>query len=184
MKRFALSLALIALTACQENSTGPVAGMSAALPATFEVQPIVDGDPPPPPLDTGVVAISDAGAGSFNVTYFLNTQDNNGFLTFKGAQPTGTDATKGARVSYHLGVFSGRGTLSYATGQGTVLVDLSSVNQASTFTRCSTGCFTVRFDRATVTSAGISRPLTGVEVRPFVKRGDEEFIIGIAHDEP
>jgi hypothetical protein len=165
MKRFITLLALLAVVGCEARVTAP-SGIAPTAPSDY-VDRIVFELPPPPPTDTGVVASSGAGYGTFNVTYLLNRPGTNGFLHFNLAQPEGTTASNGARVSYHNGTFSGKGTLSYLSTGGTVTIDLSSVSPASTFQGCDKGCFQVGFDSATLTTGGQTGPLPGgVRIAP------------------
>lgn len=176
MRNVPLMLTLVALVACRDQVTAP----AALLPSgeARHIEYVID-QPPPPPLDTGVVAYNaESGFGQLNVTYFLNTQGTYGWLKFNGAQPAGTTATPSAKVTMKKGVYSGVGTVSYLAQAGTVTIDLSSISRASTFANCAKGCFTARFDRATVTSAGgtTTALTTGVSVRPAFRRGDEVVI--------
>jgi hypothetical protein len=161
MRKLALALSLAALSACHENVTGSDAAARPAADAPSERLYVIS-EPPPPPTDTGAVAFTSGGTFAFNTTYLLNKPGTNGYLSFSGAQPEGTTASPAARVTYHKGEFSGRGTLSFAGAQGTVVIDLASVNAASRFASCAEGCFSVGFDRVTLTTAdGTTRPLQG-----------------------
>lgn len=179
MKKLALFLALTALTACQDMapSTSPFAPAAPAFDG-HTISPA-----PPPPNDTGAVAHNEeSGTGMFSVVYMFNKPETAGFIHFNVAQPNGTTATDGARITYHKGVYGGAGLLSYQAQAGVVTVDLASISQTSSFGSCSQGCFFVAFDRAVLTSAdGTSRALTSpVRVttnRKLDTRDGEEVVL-------
>ena len=156
MRKLIFSSLILATVACQESTTPGIAVVNHS--ASF-YQP---GTVPPPPLDSGSYSSNEYGTSTrINTTYFFNVPGNSGWLTFQKNQAAGTTVDPNARISYSKGEFSGKGTLSYLVGGGTVSIDLSSVSQKSTFGNSENGYFSLSFTRGTYTAKGKTVPLAG-----------------------
>lgn len=164
----ALALALVS-AACQEATTSP---QIVGVPELRYTD-----NPPPPPIDTGAVAYQE-GESTFytlQVTYFFNPTGNAGYLKFDKNQEGFTEVDQNAQVRYSQDIFSGKGLVTIAESGGSELViDLSTVTQASSFSSCSApapaptatadtrpegGCFSLTF-------SGVTR--NGFATSPFV----------------
>ena len=137
--RACLTVALLAVTAaaCATGpGDGPVAPSLARVSDDLELIP-----PPPPPVDTGDSYVDlDVGGAFFRASgrYFANTQGTNAWIDFKSAYtPAGEAivlASPNARLQYNerTGKTSGKGTLQYLLGDGSVRVlELSQVRITS-----------------------------------------------------
>ena len=160
-------LLVVSLAACADRATSPLA----PAPATF-------GELPPPPFDA-ISTFSDGFQSStFQAQYFLNKPGNNGFITFRNNESnTGFAATPNARISYHNGVVSGQGVLTFTQINGTSAFDLANVTAAVFNPHCGAGCgaFTVpgTFTASTGDNAGTAVPAQG---QFFI--GSQNIIIG------
>ncbi len=192
IKLTALTLAL-ASAACQEATTAPQKSGVPELSYSFD-------NPPPPPIDTGAVAIQEGETTFYTlqVRYFFNPAGNSGYLKFDRNQDGSTEIDKNAQVRYSQGVFSGKGLVTITESGGSELViDLSTVTGASNFSSCSApvtapsatgdarqegGCFALTFSGATRNGISTSTPFVLVpgcrsdrasgEIVPCVKPPD------------
>ena len=146
MRKLIVSLSILAIAACTERSSDPAVAVVGTHANIF----VAPSSPPPPPLDSGSYSQTEYGSSSrIGTTYFFNKTGNNGWLTFQKAQEPGTFADPNARISYNKGDVSGKGSLTFAVGGGSVTLDLSSVS--GTFANSDDGYFNLSFSRGTYT---------------------------------
>lgn len=165
----------VVLAACADRATSPLAPAAAAFT-------LFDGNPPPPSLDTGAAFTSGSGqTTNFQVQYFLNKTGNNGFISFhNNAANTEFVATPNARISYHQGVVSGRGVLTFTQGANTSVFDLANVSGAVFNPDCSKTCGAFTVPGTFTNSDGGSEPTTGVFIvaPPTSVIGGGDVILG------
>lgn len=176
------SLAVIAaslvIAACSETRTTAPMARTAAEAASFDFS-----NPPPPPIDTASETLVDGGTFGFRTQYFLNPVDLNGWITFPTTQPAGVSATPNARISFHRGVVSGKGTVHLTGPIGTLTIDLAtgiSSDGAQFNLDCANGCASLPF-HALLTTKGRSTPIDGVlqiGVSPTSDIGPGNFVPG------
>ncbi len=124
-----------------------------------------DGNPPPPPVDTASVALTDDGAFGFETTYMLNGPDLAGFIAFPQKQPVGVSISPNARISFHQGAVTGKGTMNFTANGATISVNLATAFSAKTAVfnaNCAQGCAVLPFTGTIITAEGVSRPTSGV----------------------
>lgn len=130
MRRIAIAVvAVIGLAACQQMTTEPAANSNLSIR-------MFGSNPPPPPIDSGSVGYSGSTNTGFTLvlTYFMNKPGTNGWLTL--VETGGATGDPDARVSFHDGVVSGKGTWTIPTDDGGhVVLDLSSLGDGSRFDR-------------------------------------------------
>ncbi|MBA3657147.1 MAG: hypothetical protein H0W69_07335 [Gemmatimonadaceae bacterium] len=129
-----LSLAAMVAMACSEAPTVPSDVLMAkrtADAAAFR---------PPPPID--FVGETSAEYSAFTGTYFLNGPGTNGWISFSKQQPAGTSlSSPSARITFHDGTLSGKGTLTLTGSGGILVVDLSTgLSGANLFGSCTSTC--------------------------------------------
>jgi hypothetical protein len=172
MKRTTLAVLTFVLVsaACQETTTSPQVSGVPELRYAFD-------NAPPPPIDTGAVGASQDAQSTYYslaVTYFFNPTGNAGYLKFDKNQEGSTEVDMNAQVRYSQGVFSGKGFVTLVESPTSQLViDLSTVTQASTFSSCAApetapsatadtrpegGCFALSFRGVTRNEASTGVP--------------------------
>lgn len=112
---------------------------------------------------------------SFNfnlpITYFFNKTSNDGYVHFSN-DPDGVNSSSNGMVKNHGGVLSGKGTLTIETADGTLIIDVSSLDPETSSLGCPIGdaapqqnnggvCFHFVFNEATLNGFPGS-----VEIRP------------------
>ena len=159
MKRISLAVLVLGVTvaACSEVATSPE---TVTAPVSLAYS-----NPPPPDVDTMAAGTADGQTYfTLQVRYFFNPVGNAGWLKFD-SEDGDVSVDKNAQVRYSQDVFSGKGFLTLTESSGSKLViDLSTVEQTSTFTSCSApetaptstddtrtegGCFSVSFSGLT-----------------------------------
>lgn len=169
-------LLAVALAACADRATSPLAPAAAA----FD---FLDGNPPPPSQDTSASFSGGSGQTTFfRVQYFLNKTGNNGFITFhNNAFNTEFAATPNARISYHKGVVSGQGVLTFNQAAGISVFDLANVSGAVFNPDCSKTCGAFTVPGTFTNSDGVSGPTNGIFIVAPPSRGgggDGEVVVG------
>ena len=119
---------LAGVVACQEAVTAP-----SNRDLTIRMD---EGNPPPPPIDSGMVGLAGDGSGStstfsLNTTFFFNKPGNNGWISFSSSD--NVIASPNARLHFSNGGFSAHGIILVTLNGGTLNLDLSTVNPRSTF---------------------------------------------------
>ena len=151
-------LLAVAVAACADRATSPLAPAAAALT-------VLDGNPPPPYQDTSAAFAGSASGQTtiFQVQYFLNPTGNNGFIFFRNnVANTGFAATPNAQIFYHNGVAGGRGVLTFNQPAGTSVFDLANVTAAVFNPDCSRTCGAFTVPGTFTNSDGVSRPTHGI----------------------
>jgi hypothetical protein len=166
MRKLIVSLSVLALTACVDNTSPNVVAVNNDASIYFP------SSPPPPPNDSGSVASSEYGEQPLFTRYFFNIPGNSGWLTFSRDQAPGVVITNTARISYSKGVFSGVGTVKYPAGGGIITLNLAGVSQSSTFNSSDKGYFSLVLNGSTWTGGGRTVSLAPVRLGLAVTRGD------------
>ena len=114
--------------------------------------------------------------------YFLNKPGNNGFISFRNNEGnTEFAATPNARISYHQGVVSGQGVLTFTQAGGTSVFDLANVSGAVFNPDCSKTCGAFTVPGTFTNSDGVSGPTNGIFIVAPPSRvigGDGVVVVG------
>jgi hypothetical protein len=157
------TLVLVGVTACKDAVTSPQLGP--------EIRYGRSSFPPPPPEDqTATGAFVSTGTLSTNVVcsfsiparFFYGPKEKNGWVHFENGE--GVTASSNGMVTNKNGDFSGKGTLQIVTTCGLVVIDLSSVNDGSSFfCGFDQNCWHLFFDEALLYECGNTTDCTPIE---------------------
>ena len=152
-------LVVLCVTACSDASvTAPQRSISSIGTSSHEF-----GDPPPPPVGEIGTSSSFYGA-SVQSTYFFNPAGNNGWISFSQQQAAGVTVTSNARIEYHRGQVSGKGTISVDVPGGVVTINLANglIDKRTIFNQsCSGGCASVGFNGMFTPTEGTPSSIDG-----------------------
>jgi hypothetical protein len=161
-------LLLLGAAACATATESPTA------PPSLAFSPADDGEKPPPPLDTGDVAVNVNYDGAFArvaARYFANTQGTNVWIAFESNEFV--TASPNARLQYNpkSGRTHGGGTLTFADGSVRP-IDLSTISLSnSTLGSCTSNPTTDRVGCGTADLFIGGRKVGSISVSPKTTRG-------------
>lgn len=154
--RLMVPVLLVALSACADRATSPLAPAAAALG-------FIPGESPPPEYETTTTFISGfQAATTLQTQYFLNKPGNNGFITFRNNTSSTYTTTPNARISYHNGVVSGQGVLTITGATGQSVFDFANVTAAFFKPNCVGGCGAFTVPGTFTPTGGQAVPTVGV----------------------
>ena len=133
-----LSLVLLAAaTACSSVTDGPTTPLIRLDSQTpIGVTYIDDGEPPPPPIDTGGTMLVANTFFQFNAVYFENTQNANTWLVFQSS--SGVIASPNARLMYNPRTLRTKGVGTLTVGTKVFDLQFVTITTARGFAACPT----------------------------------------------
>lgn len=133
-----LSLVLLAAaTACASVTDGPTTPLIRLDDQTpIGVTYVDDGEPPPPPIDTGGTMAVGETSFQFNGVYFENTQNANSWLVFESS--AGVIASPNARLMYNPRTLRTKGVGTLTVGTQVIELQFVSITTARGFAACPT----------------------------------------------
>ena len=128
---------LAAATACASVTDGPTTPLTSVGNSTLNEHFYPDdGEPPPPPIDTGGTMQVNGANFQFTGRYFENTQNANSWLVFQSSK--GVIASPNARLMYNPRTLRTKGVGTLTVGGVVIDLRLVSITTARGFAACPT----------------------------------------------
>ena len=127
---------LAAATACASVTDGPTTPLISVGSTPNAITFVDDGEPPPPPIDTGGTMLAGGASFQFNGVYFENKQNANSWLVFQSS--AGVIASPNARLMYSPRTLRTKGVGTLTVGTNVIELQFVSITTARGFAACPT----------------------------------------------